>query len=114
MKVYVDANPSEIACVSDTPEPGRTRPIPHCEILVGDNTNNEAEYKAVIKALREFPDVTEIFSDSQLVVNQLNLKWSIKEDRLRQLAKVVWQLSKGKVRFTWIPRKQNLAGRLLG
>ena len=121
MRVYVDANPKEYAMVT---EEGTT--------IVGacpeGCTNNEAEYRAIIAALKEFPDVTEIISDSQLVVRQLNHEYSIKEDRLRTLAMQVWKLvqpsstvvnlrvvsSKHKVKFTWIPRKQNLAGRVLG
>lgn len=116
MKVYVDASPSKLVCMPDTPEVSRTRPIPHYEVLVSPHTHNEAEYLAVIKALKEFPDVDEIFSDSQLVVNQLNGEWTIKEQRLFDLAEEVWNLVSyaQEVKFTWIPRKQNLAGRLLG
>jgi len=121
MKVYVDASPSEIACVPDEPfdwsDHNRNciHPIPYYEILVGNYTNNEAEYIAVIRALEKFsPEVAEILSDSQLVVNQLNLKWSTKEDRLRNYGNQVHKLAQGKVKFTWIPREQNPAGRLLG
>ena len=117
MKVYVDANPSELACV---PEEG----IPYHQVLHSiwqfGKTNNEAEYLAVLAALEELPKyqknplvITEILSDSQLVVNQLNHKYHIKESRLRELAMRVWQIS-GNVKFTWIPREKNLAGKLLG
>jgi len=79
-------------------------------------TNNCAEYKAVILALRTFPNEDlKIYSDSQLVVNQLNHVWHIKSDNLRKLALLVWDLAKDrKVEFVWVPRKQNKAGKLLG
>ena len=121
MRVYVDASPSELACVPDKPFDWSDhkrkcfRPIAYCEILAGSYTNNEAEYLAVIRALEKFlPEVTEILSDSQLVVNQLNLKWAIKEARLKNYANQVNKLAQGTIKFIWVPREQNLAGRLLG
>ena len=56
-------------------------------------TNNQAEYLAVIEALDwvKEKDVT-ILSDSQLIVNQLNHKFHIKDDKLRELALKVWNL----------------------
>ena len=79
-------------------------------------TNNEAEYSAVILALSDNPGVDiEIFSDSELMVNQLNQEYAIKKDELRSLAEEVWKLCEGrKVSFTWIPREQNKAGKILG
>jgi len=50
-------------------------------------TNNQAEYKAIIMVLQDIEeDNLVIYSDSQLVVNQLNHKWNINEDHLRELA----------------------------
>ncbi len=79
-------------------------------------TNNEAEYFAVIAALREIKDSNiNIYSDSQLVVNQLNQEYMIKEERLRKLAEEVWKLAEGRnVTFVWIPRERNKAGKVLG
>jgi ribonuclease HI len=79
-------------------------------------TNNEAEYLAVIAALKAYPNEDLlIYSDSRLVVRQLNFDFAIKESRLRELAREVWQLSKGrKVEFHWIPRENNKAGKVLG
>ena len=104
MKVWVDANPSTVGWVT---EGGDTRVIPIIE-----RTNNEAEYAAVMMALRGIKGVTEVLSDSQLIVNRLNRKWHIREDRLREYALEIWKY-KG-VKFSWIPRKENLAGKLLG
>jgi len=56
---------------------------------IGRGTNNEAEYKALIKGLeicKEMGyDEVEHYSDSSLVVNQLNRIWQAKEARLRTL-----------------------------
>lgn len=57
---------------------------------IGVQTNNEAEYKALIAGLElaAAKGVTEleVFMDSQLVVSQVKGEWKIKSDHLRQLA----------------------------
>lgn len=105
MKVYVDGNPKAVCCVT---EDGHTK----IQLLDGEHTNNEAEYKAVIFAISQFPEATMILSDSQLVIRQLQHQYHIKEDRLRDLAMEVW--SNTNVDFEWVPRKKNLAGKVLG
>jgi len=81
-------------------------------------TNNEAEYLAVYEALKAAQSKEiEIVSDSKLVVSQLKRDWHIKEDRLRGLFDKVNTLirEKGlKVKFNWVPRTQNKAGKYLG
>ena len=82
-------------------------------------TNNQAEYLAVIAALRKFASSGEqitIFSDSQSLVNQINHKYGINSDPLRDLAREVWTLVGGSknISFVWIPREKNLAGKMLG
>ena len=80
-----------------------------------DITNNQAEYLAALEALKFTTEDIEIYSDSKLVVNQLNHEWHIKDDSLRELAIKVWKLIEGrKVKLIWIPREQNKAGKLLG
>ena len=79
-------------------------------------TNNEAEYLGVATALKEIRNKNiRLFSDSQLIVNQLNRKYKIKEPRLKTLAEQVWKLCENRnVEFTWIPREKNKAGHILG
>ena len=79
-------------------------------------TNNEAEYMAVIEALKENKEnKIQIKSDSQLIVNQINKNYKIKEKRLKKLAEKVWKLCENRnVEFTWIPREKNKAGHILG
>ena len=84
-----------------------------------DITNNQAEYLAIISALKKFADTNEhleIFSDSKNTVSQLNHEFAINNEQLRELAREAWSLI-GKfsnLKITWIPRKQNLAGKMLG
>lgn len=84
-----------------------------------DLTNNQAEYLAIISALKKFADANEpleIFSDSKNTVSQLNHEFAINNEQLRELAREAWSLI-GRfpnLKITWIPRKQNLAGKMLG
>ena len=84
-----------------------------------DITNNQAEYMAIISALKKFADATEeviIYSDSKNTVSQLNHEFAINNEKLRELAREAWSLI-GKfsnLTITWIPRKENLAGKMLG
>ena len=80
---------------------------------IGDQTNNQAEYKAVIFALKKakklkFKNV-ECFSDSELIVNQLSHKYKIKDEKLQPLFIQVWNLmiDFDKISFHHIPREQN-------
>ena len=82
-------------------------------------TNNQAEYLAIISALKKFVDADNeitIFSDSKNTVNQLNHEFAINNDKLRDLARKSWLII-GKfssISIVWIPRKENLAGKMLG
>ena len=57
----------------------------HSEVI-GNTTNNRAEYKALIKGLDLCAKFRRkkicCFSDSQLVVNQMNGMWRLKNDDL--------------------------------
>jgi len=82
-------------------------------------TNNQAEYKAIISALRKFEnsnDEIKIFSDSKNTVNQLNHEFAINNDELRSLAREAWSLiaNYSNLTLTWVPRSKNLAGKMLG
>lgn len=84
-----------------------------------DITNNQAEYLAIISALKKFVDTDSkitIYSDSKNTVSQLNHEFAINNEKLRELAREAWQLI-GKfsnLTITWVPRKENLAGKMLG
>jgi ribonuclease HI len=91
---------------------------------VGDKTNNEAEYLALLKALEliseKLADKSDhghreevlIRSDSKLIVSQVKGEFQVKEARLKELnqrAKDAIQKI-GSVRLEWVPRKENYAG----
>ena len=84
-----------------------------------DITNNQAEYLAIISALKKFVDSEDditLFSDSKNTVSQLNHEFAINNEKLRDLAREAWSLM-GKfsnLTILWIPRKENLAGKMLG
>ena len=91
---------------------------------IGQSTNNEAEYRAVIEALKwiiesaggKVPALprgeqsVKFFLDSKLVVNQLNGIFKIKENRLRNLLIEVRGLEQeigGKIIYNHVPRGKN-------
>lgn len=92
---------------------------------IGEATNNEAEYQAVIFALKKAKHLfgkeksknleIEIKSDSELLVNQLNGQFKIKEKNLQPLFLEVWNLKLdfAKVDFIQIPREENKKADLL-
>lgn len=82
-------------------------------------TNNQAEYMAIISALKKFTGTTDeivIYSDSKNTVSQLNHEFAINNDQLRTLARETWDLVAKfpNLKINWIPRNQNLAGKMLG
>jgi len=62
---------------------------------IGNATNNEAEYRALIKALHcaagHCRNEVEHFTDSELVVNQLNGEYRVKADNLKPLIEEVFK-----------------------
>jgi len=82
-------------------------------------TNNQAEYMAIISVLKKFSGTTDeiiIYSDSKNTVSQLNHEFAINNDQLRTLARETWDLIAKfpNLKINWIPRNQNLAGKMLG
>ncbi len=80
-------------------------------------TNNQAEYMAIIAALKNLnnEEIT-IFSDSKNTIYQLNHEFAINNEKLRELAREAWTLMGKfpKITLLWVPRKENLAGKMLG
>lgn len=81
-------------------------------------TNNDAEYMAIISALEKFHGVDDlvIYSDSKNTIYQLNHDYAINVPNLRLLAQKAWSLiaTCKNIELKWIPRKENLAGKMLG
>ncbi len=80
---------------------------------IGRATNNEAEYKAVIFALKKARALgikeVAVYSDSELIASQLNRKFKVKDARIQSLFVEVWNLTINfrKVTFHHIPRSEN-------
>ena len=86
---------------------------------LGIKTNNEAEYEAVIHALKKIKALygganakkmaVDMRMDSELVSKQLNGVYKIEKERLFPLFIKVWNLRMdfGKIGFTHVPRIQN-------
>jgi len=80
---------------------------------LGVATNNQAEYKAVIAALKKARALsgTELafFLDSELVVKQLNREYKVKNKDLAPLFLEIYNLSLGfkKISYTHIRRELN-------
>lgn len=84
---------------------------------IGEATNNQAEYFAVIRALQravELPNTKiEVGSDSQLLVNQVTGQWKVKDSELNRLYhRVDLLVSKfDEVNFTHLPREHSIISR---
>jgi ribonuclease HI len=86
---------------------------------IGITTNNIAEYSAAIFALKKLKQllgtekakssVVNVFSDSELLVKQVNGEYKIKEDSMRDLFMELWnlRLDFNKVIFAHVMREQN-------
>ena len=66
------------------------------------------------KTKRPLPPPVLVCSDNEVVVKQLSREFHIGNDRLRKLAQRVWQMTKNvEVKYCWVSRKENLAGKML-
>ena len=86
---------------------------------LGEKTNNEAEYEAVIFALKKFKllfgkklaesSEIEIRTDSEFLIKQLNGQYKILDPKIQQLFLMTWNLKLDfkKVKFKFIFREQN-------
>ena len=88
---------------------------------IGERTNNEAEYEAVILALKKAKQLfgkgktkemaVHFRVDSELIARQLEGQYKVEEARLAELFMRVWNLKMdfGNVDFESIPREKNRA-----
>ena len=102
---------------------GRGEEIHRCGRALGSTTNNRAEYEALIDALtylvgreeHESPGTTPhdhsavIYSDSELLVHQMNGRYRVRTPALIELNRNARELVAriGDVRIVHIPRSQN-------
>jgi ribonuclease HI len=80
---------------------------------LGIHTNNQAEYHALITALASAKKLKKthltIFTDSQLLANQVNRLWKVRDAEIKVLYQEAISLISGfkKVKLSHIPRRLN-------
>ena len=122
--VYTDGGsrgnpgPAAIGVVIEAPAPTGKK---HYSEAIGNTTNNVAEYKAVIFALKKAKALfggdkaketeLEIRSDSELIVSQLKGEYKIKDEELQPLFIEVWNRKQDfkSAELVLIPREKNKA-----
>ncbi|PIV52091.1 ribonuclease H [Candidatus Falkowbacteria bacterium CG_4_9_14_3_um_filter_36_9] len=80
---------------------------------IGNTTNNQAEYRAVIAAIKKAKELgaeeLNFYLDSELVVKQLNREYKVKDKDLALLFVQIYNISLSfkKITFNYIPREMN-------
>lgn len=125
--IYTDANPNYTIYVILLNKPNkkqltyilvRVKPTKR-DVVIQRVNPHIFEYDAIYEALKHTEDgeKIEIFSDSKGAVNDLTsmkprpLKTAIRH-RASSIKKLIERKSL-RVKFTWVPRQQNLAGKIL-
>jgi ribonuclease HI len=91
----------------------KRRPLAVISEYLGEATNNQAEYRAVIAALKKAAALggaeLEFYLDSELVVKQLNREYKVKNKDLAPLFLNIHNLSLNfkKITYHHIPREEN-------
>jgi len=119
LEVYIDGasrgNPGTAAAGFIVIHPGGEEPYRHGRVL-GRQTNNFAEYTALLDALRYLNDIKRlsaediiIHSDSELLVRQLNGTYRVRSSRLKPLYEEAKRMLAGRknIRITHVNREKN-------
>jgi len=108
--------PAAIGAVIENKE---GRALKEISEYIGETTNNEAEYRAVITAFKKLKAMigkekskkaeVKVFADSELLVRQLNGEYKIENSNMQKFFLELWNLKIdfGKVTFQAVPREQN-------
>ena len=81
--------------------------------LLGNQTNNQAEYQAIIKALENAKKYAKediaLFSDSELVIKQISGEYQVKSPHLKNLYREVKTLIRyfSSIKFSHVPRSNS-------
>lgn len=109
IKIYTDGgsrgNPGKAACAFLVVK--NSKIILTFSKFLGKATNNEAEYNAIINALEQVKaKEIHLFSDSELVINQINGKYKINLPHLKSLHNQVIRLCENrKITFSNVKRE---------
>ncbi len=92
---------------------GQKNKVAEISEFIGEATNNQSEYKAVIAAIKKAKTIgateLEFYLDSELVVKQLNREFKVKNEELAPLFVKIYNITLDfkKVIFKHIPREMN-------
>lgn len=96
------------------------KPVATYKKYIGETTNNQAEYKAVVLGLEEAKKIgasqVEVRLDSELVCKQINGQYKLKNPDFQESFIKIFNLRQSfkKITFKHIPREQNkLADKLV-
>jgi len=118
LRVYIDGaampnpGPSGIGVVIYNQKKKRIKEV---NKYIGLASNNMAEYKALIQGLKESKKLSaqsvNVFSDSELLINQMNGRFRINDENLRRLLQQAKNLERNfeKVTYRLIDRNENKA-----
>jgi ribonuclease HI len=116
VKLFVDGasrgNPGEAGIGAVVYDEKEERIAQGCKYLGSPCSNNRAEYEALLFGLelvKGHSNEVDVFSDSQLLVRQLNGQYRVKSADLKVLYLKAVDLKKDftKITFTHIPREKN-------
>jgi len=115
-KIYTDGgsrgNPGDSSCAYVICKMDDTV-VEKAGFYLGVATNNQAEYSGFLKGLERARnlgiDKISLFSDSQLVVNQMNGLYKVKNQELAPLHQQVKSIAESfeKISFSYVPRELN-------
>ena len=114
VKIYVDGGTrGSRICMVD-----KTNDVTIVKTRGGNPTNNELEYLALLYALeyiknRHGDEYVEIYSDSKLIVTQVNGEWRVTTESLLPLYEKCSKKMRDNYILKWVSRKYNLAGHIL-
>ena len=91
----------------------------YAEYIGTKRTNNEAEYEALVFALKKIKQLLgkdkaknakiKCYSDSELMVRQLNHQYKLKDEKIQRYFVIIWNLMLDfkETEFNHIPREEN-------
>lgn len=119
VRLYTDGGargnpgPSGAGAVLKVMKDGEEETVDTLKKFLGETTNNQAEYRALILGLKRAKklgaETVEAFLDSQLAVKQLNREYKVKDPELGKRFLEVWNLLQAfeGVTFKHIRREKN-------
>ena len=91
----------------------RERALAEISEYIGETTNNQAEYRALVATLRKAQELgatdVQCFLDSELVTRQMKREYRVKDQGLAPLFVQAWNIAQtfSRIIFQSIPRERN-------